>query len=64
MANSEHEIIADFARADRDDGCAKVESVCTHCGDKFSAYTEELLVAKQRRHKCRNVAADAESTGA
>jgi len=51
-----------FARTARDGGSAKIESVCTECSQKLTAYTVELLEQKQRNHRCPSQPGEFKST--
>ncbi len=63
MTDAGNEQVVSFVRSERDDGCAKVESYCSGCGEKLTAYTVELLDKKERGHKCRVTPANTVSTG-
>jgi predicted HNH restriction endonuclease len=46
-------VSVDFMRKDPENDSARLESVCSNCSQRISAYTAETLSAKELNHKCR-----------
>lgn len=44
----------EFQRSSPKDNSAKVQSICTHCTGRLSAYTAEALEKKELNHVCKN----------